>query len=105
MLMAPVVPSVATTRLGVVRPAVQLRSEANDLAVVDGWTVKKLEAFAFVTVTLRMAAVANRGTPLPPATGRVLVPPEPTGALLRVSRMRTGFRGVENRTLVVPPVK
>jgi hypothetical protein len=63
----PVELSVATTMFGMVWPATQFKSDASGLAF--GYTVKKLGAVVFVTVVLKITAVAPlAGTPAKPLT-------------------------------------
>src|SRR5438093_1349491 len=74
--MAPVVPRVATTRLGTVCPATQLRLEAFGRALPEGQTARKLGAVVLVTVTLRIAEETPfAGTPPAPVTWTAMLPP------------------------------
>src|SRR5690242_7055182 len=104
--MAPVVPSVATTRFGMIWPGIQLRSAALGRVVVDGYTVRKLGAVVFVTVTLTITAVALVGTPLDPVTCRVRVPPGlRVCAGLLVSLIRVGLIELKFLPVAVESVK
>src|SRR5438105_3808108 len=103
--MAPLEPSFTTTRLGIVTPPTQFRSELPGRDAPSGQTVKKLGAVVSVTVTFRTTAVGACaslivGTAPCPATisdrwlleaRGVLQPPVPS----RLSRMRMGVTPVK----------
>src|SRR5438552_11311362 len=100
--MAPLAPSLTTTRLGIVTPPTQFRSELPGRDPLSGQTDRKPGAVVLVTVTLSTTAVGAcasliAGTPPCPATIKarwlleasgVLQPPLP----MRLSRMRLGVR-------------
>src|SRR5438445_12777290 len=102
--MAPLEPSLTTTRLGIVTPPPQLRSELPGRGPLSGQTDRKLGAVVSVTVTFSTTAVGGwasliAGTPPCPATTKdrgllgasgKLQPPVP----FRLSRTRVGFRPV-----------
>src|SRR5438552_2531663 len=103
--MAPLEPSLTTTRLGIVTRPIQFRSELPGRGPPSGQTDRKLGAVVFVTVTLSTTAVGGwasliAGTPACPATTNdrwllgasgVLQPPVP----FRLSRMRVGVTPVK----------
>src|ERR1700730_12320632 len=104
--MAPLEPTVATTRFGTVRPGVQLRSEtAGRVATPVGKTVRKPDAVVLVTVTFRMTAVAVLGTPEAPPIWRVIELPGPKVELPRVSVIRCGICGTKSWPVAVASVK
>src|SRR5207237_5869515 len=100
--MAPLEPSLTTTRLGIVTPPTQFRPELPGRDAPSGQTVRKLGAVVSVTVTFSTTAVGGcasvkAGTPPCPVTTNdrwllgvsgVLQPPVP----FRLSRMRVGVR-------------
>src|SRR5436305_693988 len=98
-------PSLAMTRLGMVRRGTKCRFDASGLAWPVGKTVRKPAAVGPVAVALRTtAATPLAGTPPRPVTGNVWVPPGPTApapALIpstvvapgRLSRRRAGDSG------------
>src|SRR5262249_22813662 len=81
MLTCPLLPRATSTRLGTVRPGVQLRLETVGWGGPTGQMLRKLEAVVSVTVTLRNTAETSAvGTPPRPATWTLSVPLGPMGA-------------------------
>src|SRR5438552_4681965 len=103
--MAPLEPSLTTTRLGIVTPPTQFRSELPGRGPPSGQPDRKLGVVVSVTVTFSTTAVGGwasliAGTPPRPATisnrwllgpSGVLQPPVPP----RLSRMRVGVTPVK----------
>src|SRR5437868_7170649 len=94
----PLAPSLTITRFAIVCPAVKLRFEAFGNRDPVGHTVRKLDAVGLVTVTFSTtAATPWAGTSPRPATGRLIVLPDPTVVdppmPLRVSSSRAGVSG------------
>src|ERR1022692_3052672 len=89
-------PSVTVTRLAMTVWGPKFRLDAVGLGVLNGYTVSRLEALPFTSVTLSTAAVADAGTgnAPTPVTCKARTRPCPIGPpVFRVSRMRNGVTG------------
>ena len=74
-------------------PGPKFRFDAVGRTVLKGYTVSRLDALPFTSVTLSTAAVALLGT-VPTVTCRGRVTPGPNGPPVpRVSRTRNGVTG------------
>src|SRR5438445_121849 len=96
--MAPLEPSLTTTRLGIVTPPTQFRSELPGRGPPSGQTDRQLGAVVSVAVTLSTTAPAPlSGTSPRPPTWRLITPPGPTVRAApvpsRVSSSRAGVSG------------
>ena len=87
-------PSPTVTRLGTVCPATKFRLDASGIVTLCGNTIRKPGAVVSVAVTLRTTALTPvAGTPPFPSIWTLIVPPEASFELKRVSRMRAGVSG------------
>src|SRR5689334_21165598 len=108
--MAPFVPILTVTRLGIVWPGKRFRFETPGWLTPDGHTETKLCAVPPVTVTFATTAVAVAGTPRPlPGfrTTRSRGDPEGNGpaqppVVVRESSRRTGVIPVNRSPATVP---
>jgi hypothetical protein len=85
----PSAPTATITRFETVWPVRKLRLAARGGdARLDEKIVRKLGDVGSVTATFTTTAVASNGTTVPSVTSTTISAPAPTGAPLRVSRMR-----------------